>query len=84
MIASILCKLFYMIIVKCLRTCYNVYTLKRSAMGFGKNLINLRNNANPKLSQDEVARVLGMTRPTYKTIRDRRKDTIKCRATGYK
>ena len=68
MIASILCKLFYMIIVKCLRTCYNVYTLKRSAMGFGKNLINLRNNANPKLSQDEVARVLGMTRPTYKQL----------------
>ena len=37
-------------------------------MGFGKNLINLRNNANPKLSQDEVARVLGMTRPTYKQL----------------
>lgn len=37
-------------------------------MGFGKNLTNLRNNADPKLSQDEVARVLGMTRPTYKQL----------------
>lgn len=37
-------------------------------MGFGKNLTNLRNNADPKLSQDDVARVLGMTRPTYKQL----------------
>lgn len=35
-------------------------------MGFGENLINLRNDSG--LSQEDVARVLGMTRPTYKQL----------------
>ena len=37
-------------------------------MGFKNNLTNLRVNAEPKLSQEDVARVLGMTRPTYKQL----------------
>lgn len=36
----------------------------------GKNIENLRKNAPQKLSQDDVARALNMTRPAYKQLED--------------
>lgn len=37
-------------------------------MGFKENLTQLRKNSDPKISQEDVARVLGITRPTYRQL----------------